>query len=167
MRLIFFALIVIIFCSCNDYFSSFPAGKEAKSYLKNELIGSWTFIEMSNDTNSSTEKHNLIISTNDNINYDLKMIPLAYPDSVEQAKAFLTMIKPNEYANVRFFDNGKLEDGFLILKFTVNSDSLIFSTIHKDSVKFEINSTSDLAKFLKTYSSNNIWNSTYKYVRKN
>ncbi|OFX19940.1 MAG: hypothetical protein A2033_19025 [Bacteroidetes bacterium GWA2_31_9] len=166
MRLIFFALVVLFFSSCNDYFSSFPAGKENKSYLKNELIGNWEFLELSNDTNSSTEKHTLIISTNDNKNYDLKMIPVDFPDSVEQAKAFLTMIKPNEYANVRFFDKGKIEDGFLILKFNVVSDSLIFSTIHKDSVQFQINSIADLAKFLKTYSSNSIWNSTYKYIRK-
>lgn len=166
MRLIFFALLIVFFSSCNDYFSSFPAGKEAKSYLKTELIGSWNFIEMSNDTNSSTEKHSIIISTNDNLNYELKMIPLSNPDSVERAKAFLTKIKPYEYANIRFFDNGKLEDGFLIVKFNVDSDSLIFSTIHKDSVSFEINSTNDLAKFLKIYSPENIWNNTYKYVRK-
>ncbi|OFX50267.1 MAG: hypothetical protein A2046_12155 [Bacteroidetes bacterium GWA2_30_7] len=167
MRLIFFILLLSFFSSCSDYFSSFPAGKENKSYYKSDLIGSWRFIEIKNDTSSSTEKHILEVTSIDNKNYNLKMIPDEYPDSFVMAKAFLTKLKPNEYANVRFYEKDKLEDGFLIIKFNLSNDSLIFSTIHKDSVKYEINSTKDLVTFLKTYSGNNIWNSTYKYIRNN
>lgn len=166
MKLIFFILVIIFFSSCSDYFSSFPVAKEKKSYYNGELTGNWSFIEMSNDTNSSTEKHTLVISCSDNKNYDIKMIPDEFPDSVIFAKTFLTKLKPNEYANVRFFEKDKLEDGFLILKFNISNDTLIFSTIHKDSIKYEINCSKDLALFLKKNSSNKIWNSTYKYFRK-
>jgi hypothetical protein len=174
-KLIFIPLLLIVFtiCSCKDYSCVFPVTPESKAVHFKNIEGNWKY-DTTNiihlnlpDTveESKTEPHKLLIKKISATGYEIKLIPIDKPDSINYMQGWFSKVVNDYYANIKFFEKGKPEEEFLILNIKSQNDTLYCRTIHADSVIYEINESAHLYKFLKENQNRNIWNSYYRYIR--
>lgn len=168
------ACCLLIITGCIDYTSKVPLDSEKKSYLKPELIGTWEFVWSSYDTTDNGLFNKLDTHYLEIVSFNDKEYLIIYIDSDNKEqikdlyKGYITKIGDYEFANVqplKFIDT--LETYYIIYKFEIAGDTLIYTGISDDFLKTKFEKSGAFKKYIKKNINNkDLWGVTRKYVKK-
>lgn len=176
---IFFVLLFfvpIIFISCDDLSSPYPAGKVCNSYIDTNLIGYWESVHIENfaESNLPLDTNILAIMPFNKKEYILQSLIIDDSGKVQikdmgTYRGFISSIGKQKIANIQMLaPEVKSKEEYLVYPFELKGDTLIFFSFYSKNVNKEFRSTCDLRKFLKKNMNNkSLYSSIRKYKRKN
>jgi hypothetical protein len=173
--LLIFAFATILFTSCDDLSSPYPAGKVCQSYLDTNFIGYWESVSAENfaQSNLPLDTHILAIIPFNKKEYLLQSLNIDDSGKIQvkdmgSYRGFISNVKGHNVANIQILApevNNKVE--YLIYPFVFSGDTLTFFSFYSKNVNEEFHSTGDLRKFLKKNMNNKaLYSSIRKYKRK-
>jgi hypothetical protein len=178
MKIYFILLIFtsIVFTSCDDLSSPYPAGKISSSYIDTNLIGYWESVYVENfaDSNLPLDTHILAIMPFNKKEYVLQSLVIDDSGKVQvkdmgSYRGFISTIGKQKIANIQMLAaEVKEKEEYLIYPFELKGDTLTFFSFYSKNVNHEFRSSCDLRKFLKKNMYNkSLYSSIRKYKRKN
>jgi hypothetical protein len=179
MKSIFLSLVTIFF-SCAEYSSKYPVGHEIDSPLMKQVIGEWQFLCHFEDDQIITRSYNshyLRIMPFNNHEYLIEYVLDEIEDidtyfqETRFMRAFITKVDKYYIANIQGITVEEEEEiNFIIHKFTVGNDTLIYTGISEKNFKNmhpEILSINEHYNFVRSIIEiDSVWNTKYIYVKK-